>query len=360
MMRSATSLARVAPAARRSSATAPAREKRSVSLRRMMASIGPRCWSNRSAQHDLQACEQALRREGFAQHECRTTRGGAFEHVAFCPRRHQDDRHMRCIATEPVSKRDTVHAWHLDIHDKACETMQVSSGQEGFGRAERGGGVSRRTEETRRCRANGFIVIDDTDLFLHSAHEAKSDATHHQKELYERVIGQHGCRRELQVARHANQVRERARAHLAHGLSAMDLDGDLAQFEHTSHLLVHLACGDEGHDLALARSQRCKTFSDLVRFPVLVPARAILLDRNADRVQYVLVAKGLGQEVDRAGLHSAYGHGNVAVPRDEHTGTWMFCCARRSWKSSPEMPCNRMSSTRHDGKSGRGAARKSC
>ena len=44
---------------------------------------------------------------------------------------------------------------------------------------------------------------------------------------------------------------------------------------------------------------------------------AVALDADINGVEQVLIAKRLGQEFDRAGLHGAHRHRDVAVPGDE-------------------------------------------
>ncbi|MNO62275.1 hypothetical protein D3C76_529470 [compost metagenome] len=41
---------------------------------------------------------------------------------------------------------------------------------------------------------------------------------------------------------------------------------------------------------------------------------------GAHRIDQVLFAKGLGEEIHRAGFHCPYRHGDVTVPGDEHDG----------------------------------------
>src|SRR5260370_34786764 len=50
---------------------------------------------------------------------------------------------------------------------------------------------------------------------------------------------------------------------------------------------------------------------------VLSPA-AIALERRGDRMQHVLIAKRLGQKIDRAGFHGLDGHGYIAVAGHEY------------------------------------------
>jgi hypothetical protein len=47
---------------------------------------------------------------------------------------------------------------------------------------------------------------------------------------------------------------------------------------------------------------------------VLLATAAIFLKRYANRVEHVLLAKRLGQELDRSGFHRLHRHRNVAMP----------------------------------------------
>ena len=57
-----------------------------------------------------------------------------------------------------------------------------------------------------------------------------------------------------QEARPCAQGRPASPPHLAHGLPAIELHGDLAETELVRDLLVHQAARHQGHDLALARA----------------------------------------------------------------------------------------------------------
>src|SRR5262245_46211226 len=61
---------------------------------------------------------------------------------------------------------------------------------------------------------------------------------------------------EAQFAGHADQLRQRVGAHLAHDAGAVDLDGLLGHPQAVAHLLVEQALDDQGHDFALARAER--------------------------------------------------------------------------------------------------------
>src|SRR5262249_43980140 len=55
-----------------------------------------------------------------------------------------------------------------------------------------------------------------------------------------------------QVRGHANELGQRARAHLAHELAAVRLDRDLRDAELAADLLVQAPGDDQAHDVALA------------------------------------------------------------------------------------------------------------
>ena len=54
---------------------------------------------------------------------------------------------------------------------------------------------------------------------------------------------------------HADELRQRARLHLAHDLAAVDLHGNLGDPQLERDFLVHPALDDEAHDLPLPRRQ---------------------------------------------------------------------------------------------------------
>jgi hypothetical protein len=54
---------------------------------------------------------------------------------------------------------------------------------------------------------------------------------------------------------HCHQVRKRVGLHLAHDLTSVRLDGDLADAEFAADLFVQQAGNDQCHHLAFARSQ---------------------------------------------------------------------------------------------------------
>src|SRR5215471_4655327 len=120
--------------------------------------------------------------------------------------------------------------------------------------------------------------------------------------------------------RHPHQVGQRARGHFPHDMPAMDLDGNLAQPQFARDLFVHQAGGDQAHHLAFAFGQAVEACPQLrCSLLVLAPA-SIALERGGDRIQHVLIAKRLGQKIDRAGFHGLDRHRDVAVAGHEYDG----------------------------------------
>jgi hypothetical protein len=100
-------------------------------------------------------------------------------------------------------------------------------------------------------------------------------------------------------------------------MPALLLDGGLAGPEVRRDLLVEQARDDAGHDVPLARGQRVVPAAQLRDLPPGLAAGSIQLHRLANRLEQILLAKRLGQELDRARLHGPDRHGNVAVPGEE-------------------------------------------
>ena len=62
---------------------------------------------------------------------------------------------------------------------------------------------------------------------------------------------------------HLHQVGKCFGLHLFHRMPAMDLDGDFAQPDLSSDLLIHQARDRQGHDLLFSGCQRLKTRAQL-------------------------------------------------------------------------------------------------
>src|ERR1700682_4149812 len=97
----------------------------------------------------------------------------------------------------------------------------------------------------------------------------------------------------------------------------MNLHGDFAGPELGSYLFIEHARNDQGHDLAFACGQRLVALTQFGKLNVLMTNHPVSVQSLVNRIQQVLVSKGLGQEFDRAGFHGLHGHRNISVPGDE-------------------------------------------
>ena len=129
-------------------------------------------------------------------------------------------------------------------------------------------------------------------------------------------------------------------------MPAVDLDGDLAQPQFAGDLLVHQAGGDEAHHLAFALGQAVEACSYVRQALLVLSPAAIAFDRRGDRVQHVLIAEGLGQEIDRAGFHGLDRHGDVAVPGHEYDGNMDVRLGELALEIEPAHP--RQSDVEHE------------
>src|SRR5216683_4532020 len=100
----------------------------------------------------------------------------------------------------------------------------------------------------------------------------------------------------------------------------MDLHGDFAGPKVISDLLIEPARNHQSHDLALACGQRLVTVSQLAKLTLLLARHTVAVQSLVDRIQQVLVPKGLGQELHRTGLHGLHRHRNISVTGDEDDG----------------------------------------
>jgi hypothetical protein len=98
----------------------------------------------------------------------------------------------------------------------------------------------------------------------------------------------------------------------------MDLNGDLAEPEFAGDLLVHQPGGDHAHHLTFALGQGFEARAQFRELLLVFSPVAVALERGGDRVQHVLIAKRLGEKIDRACFHSLDRHGDIAVAGHEY------------------------------------------
>src|SRR5216683_1056318 len=97
----------------------------------------------------------------------------------------------------------------------------------------------------------------------------------------------------------------------------MDFYSDLADADVVGDLLVEAASHHQGHHLALARGESLEARPQRSDRLFVLQPRAIPREAQLDRVQQVLIAERLGQELDRSSLYRLDGHRDVAVSGDE-------------------------------------------
>ena len=80
----------------------------------------------------------------------------------------------------------------------------------------------------------------------------------------------------------------------------MDFYSDLADADVVGDLLVESAGHHQGHHLTLTRGERLETLPQRSDCLFVLQPRAITRQPQLDRVQQVLIAERLGQELDRS------------------------------------------------------------
>src|SRR5215471_2436930 len=89
-------------------------------------------------------------------------------------------------------------------------------------------------------------------------------------------------------------------------------------------LLVEAArCGLE-HDLAFPRAERIESLPECIECLVIFPTSTIARKASLDRIEKVLIAKWLCEELDSAPLHCLHGHWYVTMGRDKDDGDLPF------------------------------------
>ena len=100
--------------------------------------------------------------------------------------------------------------------------------------------------------------------------------------------------------------------------AAVDLHGYFGELHFAGDLLVEQAFGDVAASLPVRAGSAPRSGRAARRSLLRCPACTITLDGERHRIQHVLIAKRLCQEVDGAGLHRAHRHRNVAVAGHEY------------------------------------------
>src|SRR5260370_23273283 len=99
----------------------------------------------------------------------------------------------------------------------------------------------------------------------------------------------------------------------------MDLHGHLANLEVGSDLLVESTGDHESHDFPLPCGQRLEPLLQFGDYRGAVAPGAIPLDSELDRIDELLIAERLGQELDGAGFHGTDRPGDSGVASEADT-----------------------------------------
>ena len=119
------------------------------------------------------------------------------------------------------------------------------------------------------------------------------------------------------MAGHPQQIGQGLSAHLLHQFTTMQPDGSLADPDLGTNLLVHIARRYQGHHFPLTRIEGLEPPPQLRHHPASLPVGATGLDRHSHRIQKVLLANGLRQELDGPCFHGLHRHRDIAVSRKE-------------------------------------------
>ncbi len=90
--------------------------------------------------------------------------------------------------------------------------------------------------------------------------------------------------------------------------------------EFKSDLLVEMTCHYQRHHFLFPRCERIKLFLQSGKFSPLASRRVISSNGLSNRVEQVLILKGLSEELSSAGLHGLYRHCNISMSGNEDYG----------------------------------------
>src|ERR1700749_3642361 len=112
----------------------------------------------------------------------------------------------------------------------------------------------------------------------------------------------------------------------------MNLDGRFGDADISSYLFVEPPACDLHHDLAFARAQRFKSFSNRLLCSLIVEASLIACKADLDGVDQILIAERFRQKLNCASFHRLNRHWNVAIPGDENDGDLNSQCVQLALK----------------------------
>src|SRR5437879_13057490 len=114
-----------------------------------------------------------------------------------------------------------------------------------------------------------------------------------------------------------DQIGQRPGLHLLHHVPTLFLDGGFAGSQLPGGLLVQQTGDGGAHHVPLARGQQVIPATKLGELQPLRARHAITIDRLADGIEEVLLAKRLREKLDRAGFPGPDRHGDITVPGEK-------------------------------------------
>src|SRR5580704_15751208 len=100
----------------------------------------------------------------------------------------------------------------------------------------------------------------------------------------------------------------------------MNLDRGFTGSDLGGYLFVEQTGYHKRQDFTLPRCQQFETLADHRDLSLTAPPGTVLFQRDLNRIQQVLVAERLGQELDGSRFHGSHRHGDVAVAGDKDDG----------------------------------------
>jgi hypothetical protein len=101
-------------------------------------------------------------------------------------------------------------------------------------------------------------------------------------------------------------------------MTAMNFYGDFSKSGFGCNLLIHQPGGNQGHDFPLARTYGFQPRSQIGQLRLAYTPFAVTFDGGCHCIQHILIAKWLGQKVDRTSFHRSDRHGDIAMTSHEN------------------------------------------
>src|SRR5712671_3926243 len=118
---------------------------------------------------------------------------------------------------------------------------------------------------------------------------------------------------DLQDIRPSHQISQGLRSHLSNDVGAKRFNGPHGDSDLSGNLLIQKADSHQSHDLVFALREGPEFGSQIGNSLSAILPDSVAFERNLDCIQHILIAKWLGQEVDRSRFHGSYGRGDVTL-----------------------------------------------